>query len=93
MSRWHVLALLLLASTTLSLGAPAAPGAAAPGTAAGARGPEAPRRRARDLGIVVGTLPPGPLNAITDVKGVRVGQVTLVRGDGKLVPGQGPVRT
>ena len=28
---------------------------------------EAPRRRARDLGIVVGTLPPGPLDAITDV--------------------------
>ena len=55
--------------------------------------PEAPRKRARDLGIVVGTLPPGPLNAITDVKGVRVGQVTLSRGEGKLVPGQGPVRT
>ena len=52
-----------------------------------------PRRRARDLGIVVGALPPGPLNAITDVKGVRVGQVTLVRGAGKLQPGQGPVRT
>ena len=51
------------------------------------------RRRARDLGIVIGSLPPGPLNAITDVKGVRVGQVTLVRGDGKLQPGQGPVRT
>lgn len=64
--------------------------AAAPSPAARA---EAPRRRARDLGIVVGSLPPGPLNAITDVKGVRVGQVTLVRGDGKLVPGQGPVRT
>lgn len=55
--------------------------------------PETPRRRARDLGIVVGTMPPGPLNAITDVKGVRVGQVTLARGDGKLQPGKGPVRT
>jgi D-aminopeptidase len=54
---------------------------------------EAPRRRARDLGIIVGTLPPGPLNAITDVKGVRVGQVTLARGDGALRPGKGPVRT
>ena len=49
--------------------------------------------RARDLGIVIGTLPPGPLNAITDVAGVRVGHTTLIRGDGPLVVGQGPVRT
>ncbi|MBI1968225.1 MAG: P1 family peptidase [Gemmatimonadetes bacterium] len=39
------------------------------------------RPRARDMGIVVGILPPGPLNAITDVAGVRVGHVTLARGD------------
>jgi D-aminopeptidase len=39
-----------------------------------------PRPRARDLGVVVGVLPPGPLNAITDVAGVRVGHTTLVRG-------------
>ncbi|HOT95573.1 MAG TPA: P1 family peptidase [bacterium] len=39
------------------------------------------RPRARDLGIVVGALDPGPLNAITDVAGVRVGQITLIRGD------------
>src|SRR5215831_2946363 len=39
------------------------------------------RPRARDLGIVVGVLPTGPLNAITDVSGVRVGQVTIARGD------------
>ena len=39
------------------------------------------RPRARDLGIVVGALPPGPLNAITDVPGVRVGHVTVVEGD------------
>ena len=37
--------------------------------------------RARDLGIVPGTLPPGPLNAITDVAGVRVGQTTVRLGD------------
>ncbi len=37
--------------------------------------------RARDLGIVVGALPPGPLNAITDVDGVRVGHTTLVEDD------------
>jgi D-aminopeptidase len=39
------------------------------------------RANARELGIVVGVLPPGPLNAITDVTGVRVGQVTVVSGD------------
>lgn len=33
--------------------------------------------RARDLGVVVGSHPPGPHNAITDVSGVRVGHVTL----------------
>jgi D-aminopeptidase len=37
--------------------------------------------RARDLGIVVGTLPPGPLNALTDVRGIRVGHETIVAGD------------
>jgi len=50
--------------------------AVAPSHAAGQTKP-----RARDLGIVTGTLPPGPGNAITDVRGVRVGQVTLIRGD------------
>ncbi len=48
--------------------------------------------RARDLGIpFVGH--PGPLNAITDVAGVEVGQVTLIEGEGVLVVGSGPVRT
>ncbi len=51
------------------------------------------RPRARDLGIVIGTLPTGRHNAITDVAGVRVGHVTLIEGEGPLVPGQGPVRT
>jgi len=50
------------------------------------------RPRARDLGIPIqGTA--GPLDAITDVAGVEVGQTTLIRGSGKLVVGQGPVRT
>jgi D-aminopeptidase len=49
--------------------------------------------RARDLGIVIGEGQPGPLNAITDVAGVRVGHATLIRGDGPLVVGTGPVRT
>jgi D-aminopeptidase len=39
------------------------------------------RPRARDLGIAPGLLTPGPLNAITDVAGVRVGQITLTDGD------------
>jgi D-aminopeptidase len=39
------------------------------------------RPRARDIGIAVGSLPPGPLNAITDVAGVRVGHATIARGD------------
>ena len=39
------------------------------------------RPRARDLGIVIGTAAPGPLNAITDVAGVRVGHATVSRGD------------
>lgn len=36
---------------------------------------------------------PGRLNAITDIEGVEVGHVTLISGKGKLVVGQGPVRT
>jgi D-aminopeptidase len=48
--------------------------------------------RARDLGIPFdGT--PGPLDAITDVAGVEVGQTTLISGSGRLVVGHGPVRT
>ena len=48
--------------------------------------------RARDLGVPFeGT--PAALNAITDVAGVEVGQVTLISGEGKLVQGKGPVRT
>lgn len=39
------------------------------------------RPRARDLGIAPGIYPPGPLNAITDVAGVRVGHTTVVAGD------------
>lgn len=50
------------------------------------------RQRARDLGIPFDGVP-GQLNAITDVAGVEVGQVTLISGEGKLTPGKGPVRT
>ena len=48
--------------------------------------------RARDLGIPFDG-ETGPLNAITDVAGVEVGQVTLVEGNGALRVGEGPVRT
>ena len=60
--------LVLLAVVACALGSPSAQG---PGG----------RPRARDLGIAPGVFPPGPLNAITDVAGVRVGQVTLNEGD------------
>ena len=50
------------------------------------------KARARDLGVPFdGT--PGPVNAITDVKGVEVGVTTLISGEGKLQVGVGPVRT
>jgi len=39
------------------------------------------RPRAREAGITFGILPPGPLNAITDVAGVKVGQVTIIEGE------------
>ncbi len=48
--------------------------------------------RARDLGVPFDGVP-GLNNAITDVKGVEVGHTTLISGSGKLVVGQGPVRT
>lgn len=51
------------------------------------------RPRLRDLGVSIGRLPTGPRNSLTDVPGVRVGHVTLIRGEGKLTPGAGPVRT
>jgi hypothetical protein len=48
--------------------------------------------RARDLGIPFEGKP-GPLNAITDIRGVEVGQKTLIEGNGVLRVGVGPVRT
>src|SRR5437588_10582160 len=49
-------------------------------TGQGNRATEA-RPRAREVGVVVGVLPTGPLNAITDVAGVTVGHTTLIKGD------------
>src|SRR5439155_13368954 len=45
------------------------------------QGQETKRPRAREAGIVVGVLPTGPINSITDVTDVSVGQTTLIRGD------------
>ncbi|MCB9450539.1 MAG: P1 family peptidase [Anaerolineaceae bacterium] len=49
--------------------------------------------RLRSDGFITGFLPTGALNAMTDVPGVLVGQVTLVSGEGRLQPGAGPIRT
>jgi len=54
--------------------------------------PHAQKARARELGLPIGGTP-GPLDAITDVAGVEVGHTTLISGSGRLVQGQGPVRT
>jgi L-aminopeptidase/D-esterase-like protein len=58
---------------------------------AAAQGPRG-HPRARDLGVPFDGIP-GPLNAITDVAGVEVGHATIIAGQGRLVVGQGPVRT
>jgi len=42
-----------------------------------------PRKRLRELGIKIGTMETGPLNAITDVDGIKVGQTTIIKGQGK----------
>jgi D-aminopeptidase len=56
--------------------------------------PRPRRAAAAEAGIRIGSLPPGPLDGITDVAGVRVGHVTKIEGPaGPLVPGTGPVRT
>ncbi|MEO5820535.1 MAG: P1 family peptidase [Vicinamibacteraceae bacterium] len=53
---------------------------------------QAQKPRERDLKLPIGGTA-GPLDAITDVAGVEVGHTTLISGSGKLVVGQGPVRT
>jgi len=54
--------------------------------------PAQSKPRARDLGVPFDGSP-GPLNAITDIKGVEVGHTTLISGEGPLKVGVGPVRT
>ncbi|MCG3120861.1 MAG: Beta-peptidyl aminopeptidase BapA [bacterium] len=62
-------------------------------TAARLQTPMPPRRRLRELGIIIGSLPTGKWNAITDVLGVKVGHCTRREGSGDLVVGRGPIRT
>ena len=51
------------------------------------------RMRARGLGVRIGEMETGSHNSITDVKGVGVGHSTIIKGDGALVRGRGPIRT
>lgn len=44
---------------------------------------EGGRKRLREIGIIIGDLAPGPFNAITDVRGVRVGHETIIKGQGR----------
>ncbi|MCC6316422.1 MAG: P1 family peptidase [Gemmatimonadaceae bacterium] len=53
---------------------------------------QAQKSRENDLKLPIGGTP-GPLDAITDIAGIEVGHTTIIRGSGKLVVGQGPVRT
>ena len=71
-SRHLGLILVLLLTTTLFAAHPFS----------GSSIPQEKRRpRAREAGIIVGVLPVGPLNAITDVSGVMVGHATVIRGE------------
>ena len=51
------------------------------------------RPRSVDLGIHIGHLCHGPQNSITDVEGVHVGHSTIITGECRLIPGEGPIRT
>ena len=79
------LPLLIAAAPPIAVEATAAAAPAAAATAAA-------KPRARDLGVPFEGAP-GPLNAITDVKGVEVGHSTVIAGVGKLIVGSGPART
>lgn len=79
MTRPRIVRSIQTLATIVLMAAAASPSAAQ--EAPGDRSASADRPRARDLGIVVGELPPGRWNAITDVPGVRVGHVTVVEGD------------
>jgi D-aminopeptidase len=54
---------------------------------------EEKRSRFRELGFSVGDLETGERNSISDVPGVKVGHCSIIKGEGKLNPGKGPIRT
>lgn len=64
----------------LAMMAVTAAGASAPADAAAGEARQGSRQRARAYGLRFGVLPAGPLNAITDVAGVKVGHVTVKQG-------------
>lgn len=66
---------------------------AAPGTASSVAGPPPQRARARDLGLRIGLLRPGPTNSLVDVAGVRVGHATVWRDEPEPPDGRGVART
>ncbi len=76
---YHGLLVASMFTVAISMSA-AMPGAATPARTSAPHQNDA-RMRARDMGVVTGTLSPGVLNAITDVAGVRVGHSTLHEGD------------
>ena len=49
--------------------------------------------RARDLGVVIGSLPTGPTNSVLDIPGVGVGHTTLLRDEAPPPEGRGVART
>jgi D-aminopeptidase len=51
------------------------------------------RVKVRDIGLKIGVFDTGVSNSIVDVKGVMVGHCTIIEGEGKLIPGKGPIRT
>ena len=55
--------------------------------------PPAPRPRARDLGVRIGLLPPGPTNSIVDVSDIAVGHATVWRDEPRPPDGRGIART
>lgn len=72
---------LIMAENTLGLVLLSAVFALATCTSSMTQTSNPPRPRARDLGLHIGVLPTGPLDAITDVAGVKVGHTTIIRGD------------
>ena len=90
---WKILSPAFVAALLLVGGQSGSGDAATSAPAQNSSAPVSAYVKARDLGIHLGQLPTGRYDAITDVPGVLVGQITHNEGSGKLVPGKGPFRT